>query len=371
MSTMIRLDLDALRDLLRPVTSTASVYFGLEPPEPTADGGEDLHLRWRAMAGRLHAGGADDATVATIEEYLFQRPGYPADQAVFAAHGEILQAHAVPGAIQRDLAAFGAPARIGPLLSWLRRHPPHVVVVTDRTGADLTAVPRGALTGSARTVLGPDDEVERNAPGGWSQPRYHRRAEDSWQHNAAAVAEAVVVDLHRVKAELVLVAGDLRAAQLLRERLARLEHTAVVLPLPGGRSEDGSSANRRAAIVRALDLYATERAAAELSRFETAGGAAGVAVQGLQSTLAALAAGRVSTLLVADDPADARPAWFGEHLLGASNPAAERALEHACRRGRMVDVAIRAALLTRAEVLVLAPGQAPGLSGGIGAVCRY
>ncbi|MEJ3748932.1 spore germination protein GerW family protein [Actinomycetes bacterium KLBMP 9797] len=138
------------------------------------------------MAGRLHTGGADDATVAAVHGYLSSLPGYPADQAVFAAQGELRLTHALPGAAQPDLAAFGAPARVGPLLTWLRRHPPHVVVVTDRIGADLTAVPRGAVAGLERTVVGPDDEVERNAPGGWSQPRYQRRAEDAWQHNAGA-----------------------------------------------------------------------------------------------------------------------------------------------------------------------------------------
>ena len=105
-----------------------------------------------------------------------------------------------------------------------------------------------------------------------------------------------------------------------------------------------------------------------MARFEEAGGAA---VRGDRATLDALAAGRVATLLVVDDPADARPAWFGDQVLAASSPAAAQAQEHSCRRGRLVDVAIRAALLTRAEVLVLAPGQAPRLPGGIGAVCRY
>jgi hypothetical protein len=371
MSTMTRLDLDALHDLLRPVEAIVSVYFGLEPLDPTADGGEDFHLRWRAMTGTLRASGADEATLAAIERYLFDRPGLPADQAVFARHGEILMTQAAPGATSHDLAAFAAPARVGPLLRWLRRHPPHVVVITDRTGADLTAVPDGAVSGAARTVLGPDDEVERNAPGGWSQPRYQRRAEDSWAHNATAVAEAVASELHRVGGELVLVAGDVRATQLLRDRLSRLEHTAVVRPLPGGRSEDGSSGNRRAATVRALEEYAAERTAGDLARFEASGGAAGAAVKGVRATLAALAAGRVAMLLVVDDPADSRRAWFGDHVLAASNPSTERALEHACRRGRMVDVAIRAALLTRAEVLVLTPDQAPGLADGIGAVCRY
>ncbi|WP_173061248.1 baeRF2 domain-containing protein [Phytohabitans houttuyneae] len=353
------------------MTATASLYLGLEPSEPTGDTSEDLYLRWRAMAARLRAEGADERTLAAIGQHLADLRVYPTEVAVFAAAGELRMARSLPGGARYDLASFGAPARVGPLLAWLRGRPPHVIVAIDRTGADLVSAPRGALTGAERSVLGPDDEIERNAPGGWSQPRYQRRAEDSWQHNAAAVATAVVEELHRVRGDLVLVAGDVRATQLLRDRLARMEHGVDVRRMPGGRGADGSAANRPAAVAQLLDAYVAERTAAALAQLNEAAGPDGRAVQGLCPTLAALAAGQVETLLVADDPADTRPAWFGDHLWAAPSPGDRTALGHACRRGRMVDVAVRAGLLTGADVWILTAAEAAGLPDGIGGLRRY
>src|SRR6266487_1390161 len=327
------LDLSAVRGLARPLDPVASVYLGLATSNPTLDAGEDLDLRWRSIGSRLASEGADPATIDAIGSVVAGTTSYPMELALFAASGQVRLGHHIPGGAPFDRARFGAPADLVPLLRWLQRHPPHVVVLTDRTGADVTTVPAAAAAGSTRTVVGPDDEIERNAPGGWSQPRYQRRAEDSWQHNAAAVAEAVTRALRESRAGLLLVAGDVRAVQLLREHLPpAVRRQVTVRDLPGGRGHGGT-------------------------------------VEGVPATLAALAAGRVDTLFVADDTDDERTAWYAPHVLcaatrdeiardaGAGQPAA----------GRLVDVAVRAALLTDAEVRVMhGPFQ-----DRIGGVCRF
>src|SRR5262249_9700929 len=205
------------RWLVRRTAPVVSVYLGLEPAYPTLDTLEDLDLRWRAFAARLSAEGADAPSLAAIAARLAETGPHPGELALFAAHGEILMAQPIPGGSRFDRARLGAPAAVIPLLAWLQQHPAYVAVVTDRTGADVTTIPAGAWHGSTSVVVGPDDEIERNAPGGWSQPRYQRRAEDSWRHNATAVAHAVARTVHDIDAGLVLVAGDVRAVQLLRE----------------------------------------------------------------------------------------------------------------------------------------------------------
>ncbi len=362
------LDLSAVRGLARPLDPVASVYLGLATSNPTLDAGEDLDLRWRSIGSRLASEGADPATIDAIGSVVAGTTSYPMELALFAASGQVRLGHHIPGGAPFDRARFGAPADLVPLLRWLQRHPPHVVVLTDRTGADMTTVPAAAAAGSTRTVVGPDDEIERNAPGGWSQPRYQRRAEDSWQHNAAAVAEAVTRALRESRAGLLLVAGDVRAVQLLREHLPpAVRRQVTVRDLPGGRGHDGSEAARQAAIVEAVDGYVADRDRAALERFTERG--PGGTVEGVPATLAALAAGRVDTLFVADDTDDERTAWYAPHVLcaatrdeiardaGAGQPAA----------GRLVDVAVRAALLTDAEVRVMhGPFQ-----DRIGGVCRF
>jgi hypothetical protein len=94
-----------------------------------------------------------------------------------------------------------------------------------------------------------------------------------------------------------------------------------------------------------------------------------MAVEGAHDTLAALAAGRVATLLVKGD--DGREAWFN-HAPTDVAPADEDApVSPDARRGPLVDVAVRTALLTGAQVRVIPPDAEYGPSQGVGGICRY
>jgi Bacterial archaeo-eukaryotic release factor family 2 len=368
--TLSTIDHHTIRDLISGTDPLATVYFGLWPSSGDADASEDLLLRWRAISADLRAGGADASTVDEVGRYITALPAYPAELAVFASGGQILLAQPLSGIGPYDRAAFIAPAPVAPLLAWLQRHPPYVQVTIDRAGAEIAAVPHGATAGSTRTVVGPDDEIERNAPGGWSQPRYHRRAEDSWRHNAAVVADAVRHELHRVHADLLLVAGDVRAVGLLEERLSRSHENLTVRHLPGGRSADGSRHSRWEAAAEAREAFATAQTGRLLALLASASGPGGRAVEGAQTILSALAAGRVDVLFVADDPGDERTAWFGPRpWCAAERP--EGADAGLWRPGRLVDVAIRAALLADAQVRVLDSQQTQGIDGSLAALCRY
>jgi hypothetical protein len=353
----------ALRDLLRRTDPVASVYLGLRPSYPTLDTTEDLALRRQALVTRLADEGADEATREVVATRLAATGPAPDELVVFATRGRILLAQPIPGGVPFDRAGYAAPAAVVPLLDWWQRHPAHVVVVTDRTGADVVAVPRGAVRGTPSVVIGPDDEIERNAPGGWAQPRYQRRAEDSWRHNAAAVAAATARALREHVAGLLLVAGDVRAVQLLRDDLAPLLHQGLTLrQLPGGRAPDGSATNRAAAVARAVAEYTAHQTEAALAALARHAGPRGTAVQGARATLTALGNGEVQTLFVAERPGDDRLAWFGPESLCAADPATGTA------PGRLVDVAVRAALLTDAEVRVVEPGT---VSEDIAALRRF
>lgn len=104
-------------------------------------------------------------------------------------------------------------------------------------------------------------------------------------------------------------------------------------------------------------------------RFSDSRGPNGTVVNGSRATLKALAAGQVASLLVVDDASDERPGWFdaeGWCSASRSDPRPPGA-----QRGRLVDVAIRSALLTDAEVCVLQPDDEFPLSDGMAAVRRY
>jgi hypothetical protein len=109
--------------------------------------------------------------------------------AVFAAREQVLLAVPMPGWAGPGMARFGVLPHLLPLLEWLQSRPAHVTALVDRTGADITLFAGGAGGPTRWCVSGPDDEIERNAPGGWAQGRYQRRAEDSWEHNAVQVVD--------------------------------------------------------------------------------------------------------------------------------------------------------------------------------------
>jgi len=85
-----------------------------------------------------------------------------------------------------------------------------VVVETGRAGADLTAFDGGTVL-ATETVDGDTEHIHRRHPGGWSHRRFQQRAENTWEGNAHHVADAVAVLARKVDAELVAVAGDVRA----------------------------------------------------------------------------------------------------------------------------------------------------------------
>lgn len=359
----------AMRELVRPLEPILSIYLGLRPDTPTVDPVEDLSLRWRAFAGELIEQGATPSTVEAVGRHLAALPAAPTEVCLFAADDRVLFEQQMPGGVAVDQARYAAPARLVPLLTWLQQHPAHVTIVTDRTGADVTAVGTGEVNGTTETVVGPDDEIERNAPGGWAQPRYQRRAEDSWRHNAAAVAEATLRALKQTGAGLLLLAGDVRAVQLLEERLPDHRNQGVCLRhVPGGRQPDGSASARRVAVGEQVAAYAVELSAKLLDQFEAERGPRGRAVEGIAATLAALAEGRAETLLLVENPGDNRRAWFGPDILCIDDPSQAGARLTGLREGRLVDVAVRAALLTDADVRVV-DGASP--AEGIGALCRF
>jgi hypothetical protein len=357
------LNVAAIRNLVDPPDRTVSVYLGRRPATVDPD------LRIRQVERMLSSRGADDTTTATVLTEVGRLTNEAAGCAVLAADGRIRLAHPTPAVVRADRVRVGAPAHVLPLVAWLQRHPAYLTVVVDHLGAELTVVPAGFGTPTTTVIVGPDDEIECNAPGGLSQPRYQRRAIDSWQHNAAAVADAVTHALRTVPARLLLIAGDVRASHLLREHLPpQIRREVTLRRLPGGRHPDGSAHARTAAVDAAVTGYVAEQDAVLLRELAERNPAA--TVRGVAATLPALARGRLATLFLDDEDSDDRTAWYSADVL--CSPVAIRG----GARGPLADVAARAALLTHAEIRVLdaADGPAGGISGpadGIGGLCRY
>jgi Bacterial archaeo-eukaryotic release factor family 2 len=336
-------------------------------------------LRWKNLRGSMLAAGVPEGTVAAIDPLVEGAHMAGATLAVVAAVDGPRYVANLPDRPPRDtLLRHGALPDVLPLLAAAQAAVPHVAVLTDRTGADMAA--RGVADEEARAerVEGRvTPHLHKPQAGGWSQPRFHHRAEAIWESNASEVADALARLVDQVRPRFVAAAGDVRALQLLREQAPK--RVRELLRMVGG--ELGSleavfaEADKLAAATVEADSRALlDRFAEELGQAATgpaggdravgaaAPGAAGGtrSVEGAADTLAALARGQVATLLLTGlflD--DRRTAWFGP---APTDVAADRdALGGlgvpAPVEGRLVDVAVRAALGTGAEVRVLDPAD--------------
>lgn len=362
----------AVRALVHQDEPVASVYFSLLKRDDQGTG-VDTGTRWHAAAAQLLDEGAPPESVDAIGMAVTAAEPAPIVLAIFSGGQDPPEVLHLPDAELPDIARFGAPAMVLPLVRWLQDRPPHVVVTIDRTGADIEVLAPGRGEHRQWTVRGPDDEIERNAPGGWSQMRYQHRAEDSWLHNARRVAEVTTDTLRTSHAKALVVSGDVRAVAYLEDSLPTwVRRSVAVRHISGSRSPDGSERTHPARVAEAVRNLAEERTAALLTEFTEAHAPGGLAVEGTRPTLRALSAGAVSTLFVVPETVDDRTAWFGpaptDVLPADADPPTQWTRRH---RAPLIDVAVRAALLTGADVRVVAPDTPQAPPEGIGALCRF
>jgi hypothetical protein len=380
-----------VRDLYELTEPVLSVYFGLADPVR-----EDLGLRRRAVLDTLARTKAEPAALEDAKRALDDVPlGFGA-LAVFVGREGGTVTLPMPGAQIPDQAAKNAVPHVMPYLQWRQERPSYVMVMLDRAGADVTVQPAADGKPQTTTVQGPDDEIVRNAPGGWSQGRHQNRAEDSWQHNSGRAAEAAAEALSRSGARLLLVGGDVRAAQYFQERLpAWVGQDVAVKAIPGSRHPDGSHELRDWEIADVTREFCEERARKWIEDVNAQSGPDGLGVQGIAATIHALARGQVHTLLISPELTVPEPAvaWFGrgpmdisEHRSGITSP------ETPAFSGPVAEVMVRAAVMTGADVKILpmppddpaadlnAPAaveseepepEPPSLRHGVGAMCRF
>ena len=360
---------EAARAILAPFESVAYVYASLD----AMAGDDDRELRSRRAREELLKGGASEQATSALTTRLTVAARPAATLAAFVcADGALLHEQVMSGADLADDTGVRSPAPVLPLLAWGQDRPPFLLVVTDRAGADLTASPGAGQREQTFCVVGPDDEIERkHGPGGWSQPSYQHRVEDSWRHNAARVAQEVTAHAAAVGAQVLVLSGDVRAVQLLSDRLTD-DPAVLVRHISGSRAADGSQASRASRLEAVLREAADTQTARLLDALQEHLEPGGLAVEGVEDTVEALANGRVATLLVQAMPGDPRTAWFGAGPTEVYPDHDAAVLSGVpVRQGHLVDVATRSALLAGAHVRVIPPGTPGEPAGGIGAICRY
>ena len=335
--------------------------------------GPRLQQRWDTLRRTLADDGAPDEVLDRIGSALdAARLDGPVVAVYCSAGTDEPVAITGPEEEGTDWAVWDRLPRLAPVIRWHQATPPALLVAIDRTGAELVSGGR-AVEPVLESVT--DEEhpfIRKSQPGGWSQRRYQQRAENSWRAMAGEVADRVTEHVEANGTRLVVVAGDVRAVQQLRDqlpdRVARLVRLASGHPGAGSEGAMADDARRWYRTAVAEDTVAVvEQWKQELGRH-------GLAVAGAGPALAALEQAAVATLLVHDDPADARrrpvsPLDPGAATGGIAAGDQDPLVFEGDGPARLVDAAIVAAWDTGAGVRVVP--TVPELADGLGALLRF
>jgi hypothetical protein len=145
-----------------------SVYLASPSTEPQA--ADQLELRWKNVRRALEGEGADDETLAAVNEFVVgERSGVTRHSlgetlAVVAAGGRVLVGDGLAGepADELDRYRLGLLPWLVPLIEADQRRLPHVVVLIDRKGVDLHGY-RARGDEIDEQVEGDDPFIEHNA----------------------------------------------------------------------------------------------------------------------------------------------------------------------------------------------------------------
>jgi hypothetical protein len=363
------MQLSFLRPLYDRPGPWCSVY--LDASRDTHDAHPAVDLRWRALKGSLLEQGGDPVTIDAVEEVVRRHDPMPGDYgiAVFATRGRVVLTEYLSAPPLRDLATWSALPHTMPLVAQRGEQIAWVRVLADRVGADAIAVSAGGVPRKAQVVGRESHQLRRVQPGGWSQSRYQRAAMEAWHHNAGDAAAATADLADKVGADVVVVAGDIRATGMVAAQLPERWQDALVRTDAGARNRGADPMAMDDLTVQTIAEVADQRIATALDRF----GVQEDVGAGLEAVVSALQRNQVDTMLIVDDPSADGELWVGpEPTEIATDPQQLAAMAVTDPQRVRADAALLRALVgTDAELAVLAPEEAPELTDGVGAVLRY
>jgi release factor family 2 len=359
-------------------TVLADISRDMHDPKRTVD------LRHRSLLQSLEEQGAPEADRDAVEAALKTDYRTPSPSARFIAvrGGQVEVDEVVLGAISRDGWAWHAPV-IDPLPLLARdAFGFHALLVeAARDGATIwhrrpdlehdadapTDVGETAQqTDEAEHIDGTSHGIVHKVPsGGWAQLRYQHYVEDTWRNNEAQVAERIGELVDRYRPRLIMVAGDLRAVELLTEELSSAAKDVLFTEqLEASAGDEQEELFRR--FEEAVARVAAEDEEAALQRiFTRAEGEGRSEAFGIGEVVNALGQSQADTVLVSI-PREAERTHEEERRAIAldAQPWIASAPEQDFGAGELgivpASVAIaRAAVLTDARVIVVSPGELP------------
>lgn len=364
--------LSALKDLYSHSGPFATAY--LDASRDTETGAHEVDLRWRALRDRLLEAGADAATLEAMDAVVDadRSPGKHG-LAVVAAEGQVLFDATTPVPPSRELAAYSPVPHLMPYFAQQAGRPDYVVVVADRTGAEIRSMTASGEQSSATVEGSAQYPLHKTGRNDWSELHFQHRVENSGETNAREVADAVQRHVAASRVTLVVVAGEEQGRTTLAAQLGKsVDGAEVVEVTAGGRAAGASEDALNEAVRDAVLAHVWRERRALLERMQQDVGRGEFAATGVSGVLEALREARVDTVVLSDDPTSTLTAWFGDdptQLALTQDEITDLGVENP-RQDRLDAVLIRTVVNTGAN-LVVTPGAHDYLPEGVGALLRY
>jgi hypothetical protein len=362
---------------LEPVFAAAGPYATVcaDVTHTNENADTELELRVRGVTERLTEAGAPETVVEAVRNRLLEgNEGGAAGRLrgralVVAADGSVVLDEALVDAPRQEVAEWSPQPNLTPVLRQLPGRVPHVVVLTDRVGADITYLGAPGQVEDEKTVEGQTLHIRKVRVGGWAHDHWQNNAENQWAENVGQVADRITSYARRLSPRFVLVAGDVRARTMLTDQASDLWKDLVVTMDEGGRA---AGADREPVDRRAAELVAEHEAREIAQTVDQVEGAAahGLSVRGQEPVVEALRKGQVETLVLADEQED------GTLLVGRS-PIELGVNQHDMDalgvHGEAVpaDRALLAAAVASNAAVVVLPRAAMPDGASVAAVLRY
>jgi hypothetical protein len=347
------------------------VQVHLDDSVDTGDPPQVLETRRRSVVDRLARDGASEEDLALVSSALAHEPapGGPRTRVILVESGELVVDESIPGIPTEPEEAGVVP--VPDLVPLLEREPErivYVVVETSRDGGEVRVLRAGAdELIDARAVEGRTDTLHAVTTGGWRQDRLQHHAEEIWRQTQGELAERIDDVVRRHRPRLLVVAGDIRARQLLEGELGA-ESRAILAVEPTNTRADGADPSALEERIRTeLQRILAEGERDVLDRVAQHDGRGdGWAETRVGAVVRALASAQVDTLVLdADALRDERLLALAEAPWIATAPEDALGAEVLGRVPAHVALT-RAALLTDARVVLTDSTSAPGGEDAIG-----
>ncbi|MBM7172903.1 hypothetical protein JQK87_31845 [Streptomyces sp. G44] len=371
--------LSFLQPLLDHAGPWATVYF--DPGQADEAGAKRRELSVRDVCRTLERQGADEATTEAVRAELtgLSPAQDPAGRALFATGGRIVLSHRLSRRPQASSADWSPLPRLAPLLELSGQDPVCLVAFIDRTGADFELREAGSRPRDSGHVQGAQWPVHRTATSDWSERHFQLKVENTWEHNAAQVAEALAAAHEESGADIVVLVGDPRERRSVHDKLPDEVRAVTAETEHGGRAAGSGSAALDEAVEDARQEWLRRRVEQTLDRFRA--GRVGTdrptdAVEGVPAVVDAARQHRIDTLLVRPGGPDLhQEMWAGPD---PDQVAVRRTDADALGDGSSVpvradDALLRSAAATSADVLIIPFEEVSDdiPAGGLGALLRW